>query len=130
MSQYSSVNTKPTLVNTLGIMTLVSGIINIGYGLVIAGSIVLGTLGLGLLCAPFFILPSVLGIFEVIYATRLMSNPPQPVKANQTLAILEICGLLTGNVVSAIAGVVALIFYNDREVIQYFAQFNGEIAQQ
>lgn len=126
MSTYLPVvNPKPNNVNTLGIITLVSGISNLGYGLFITATVAVSTLGIGLLCAPFFMLPAILGIFELIYASKLMSNPPVPARPNQTLAILEICGLLTGNFIAVIAGIVALVLYNDRQVIEYFAQFKA-----
>ncbi len=126
MSTYLPVvNPKPNNVNTLGIITLVSGISNLGYGLFVTGTVALSTLGIGLLCAPIFMLPAILGIFELIYASKLMSNPPEPARPNQTLAILEICGLLTGNFIAVIAGIVALVLYNDRQVIDYFAQFKA-----
>lgn len=126
MSTYLPVtNPKPNNVNTLGIITLVSGISNLGYGLFVTGTVALSTLGIGLLCAPIFMLPAILGVFELIYASKLMSNPPVPTRPNQTLAILEICGLLTGNFIAVIAGIVALVLYNDRQVIDYFAQFKA-----
>ncbi|PIZ25611.1 MAG: hypothetical protein COY47_05010, partial [Chloroflexi bacterium CG_4_10_14_0_8_um_filter_57_5] len=70
---------KPGMVQAIAIMTLVNGILNILYSLSLTGGIVLGTIGVGLLCAPITILPAVLGIFEILYATKILPNPPQPV---------------------------------------------------
>src|SRR5688572_1606790 len=116
---------KPTLVNVITWMTLASGVVNLIWGLVFTGSVILGTLGFGLICAPFTILPTALGIFEIIYAARLMSNPPQTVQPSPTLAILEIITALVGNFFSVVVGILALVFYNDVTVRDYFARLNG-----
>lgn len=115
---------KPGLVTTIAIMTLVNGILNILYALSVTFGIVLGTLGVGLLCAPLTILPGVLGIFEIIYATQLLAVPARPIKPNQTLAILEIAAIASGNVISLVVGILALVFYNDPIVRGYFGRIN------
>jgi hypothetical protein len=106
-------------------MTLASGILNVIYGVGLTAGIVLGTLGVGLLCAPLTILPSVLGIFEILYAVKLMSNPPQPVQPSQAIAILEICTILLGGVLPAVVGILVLVFYNDPEVNAHFNKINS-----
>ena len=116
---------KPTFVNVITWMTLASGIVNVIWGLVLTGSVVLGTFGFGLICAPFTILPTALGIFEIIYAAKLMSNPPQTVQPSTTIAILEIVTALVGNFFSVVVGILALVFYNDLSVRDYFARLNG-----
>jgi hypothetical protein len=128
MSTYPSTSEKPGMVTALSIMTLINGILNIIWALGATASIVLGTLGIGLLCAPITILPAVLGIFEIIYAANLMANPPKPVKPSMTLAILEICCILVGNVISLVVGILALVFYNDPSVKNYFAQLNTQVV--
>ncbi len=115
---------KPGMVQAIAIMTLINGILNILAGLSITAAVVLGTLGVGLLCAPLTILPSILGIFEIIYASNLLANPPKPVQPNQSIAILEIACILVGNVVSMIVGILVIVFYNDEEVKTYFTQIN------
>lgn len=125
MSIPQNTSEKPGMFTALAIMTLVSGILNIFYGLSITALTVIGTIGIGLLCAPVTILPSVLGIFEVLYAVKLLSNPQQPVRFSQAIAILEICCIITGNVLSAVAGVLALVFYNDAAVKAYFEKINS-----
>jgi hypothetical protein len=111
---------KPTLVNVIAWMTLASGIVNLVWGLVaIAG------FWWTVICIPFLILPTVLGIFEVIYAAKLMSNPPQAVQPSTNIAILEIIAILAGNVFSVVVGILALVFYNDLTVRDYFARLNG-----
>lgn len=115
---------KPGMFTALSIITLISGVLNIVYSLGLTAGIVLGTLGIGLICAPLTILPAVLGIFEILYAVKLLANPPQRVQPSQTIAILEICCILFGNVLSTIAGILALVFYNDPAVKAYFAKIN------
>jgi hypothetical protein len=121
---------KPGMVTTIGVFTLVNGILNILWSAGVTISIVIGTIGVGLLCAPVTILPLVLGIFEIIYGTRLLSTPPQPTKPSQTVAVLEICCILVGNVVSLAVGILALVFYGQPEVRDYFARLNMPVSSQ
>ena len=127
MSQFNSypnLSEKPGEVTTITIMTLISGITNIIAALTWSFFVVLGTFGLGILCVPITILPGILGIFEIIYAASLLSNPPKPVRPSQTLAILEICMILFGNIVSLVTGILSLVFYNNPIVQEYFAKLN------
>ncbi|HET9910657.1 MAG TPA: hypothetical protein VFQ13_02145 [Anaerolineales bacterium] len=111
---------KPTLVNVIAWMTLASGIINLIWGLVaVAG------FWWTIICIPFLILPTILGIFEIIYAAKLISNPPQTVQPSTNIAIFEILCILAGNVFSVVVGILALVFYNDVTVRDYFARLNG-----
>lgn len=121
----SSYQVKPGKLTTISVLTLISGISNILAALILTGSIVLGTFGIGLLCAPVTLLPLVLGIFEIIFAAKLLANPPKPVNPSQALAILEICCILFGNIIALAAGIVALVLYSDAEVKQYFAYLNA-----
>jgi len=114
---------KPTLVNVIAWMTLASGIINLFWGL-----IALLSLWWTVICIPFTILPTILGIFEIIYAAKLLSNPPQAVQPSTTIAILEIICILAGNIFSVVVGILALVFYNDLTVREYFARLNGTLA--
>jgi hypothetical protein len=79
---------------------------------------------LGVLCAPITLLPTVLGVFEILYAVKIIADPPQPVKFSQTIAILEICCILYGNGLSLVVGILALVFYNEPSVKDYFAALN------
>ena len=126
----SSVVEKPGMFNAISIMSLVNGIINVIYGLALTAGIVCSTLGIGLLCAPLTILPTVLGIFEIIYAAKLLSNPPKPIQPSIVLGILEICCVLWGNLISPVVGILNLVFYNDDSVKAYFAQINSQEAVQ
>ena len=130
MSQntYSPYNESPGLVKTIAVLTLINGIVNIFWGLILTGTIVMPTFGLALLCLPlvlFTLLPTFLGIFETLYSIKLLSDPPQPVQPSTTIAMLEILCVLTGNVFSMIVGILSLVFYNDPQVKEYFANLNG-----
>src|SRR5690606_12072953 len=115
---------KPGLVTAIALMTLVSGIINLFWGFV-ASATALSTI-VGVICLPITILPTILGIFEIIYAAKLLSAQPQPVQPSTSIAIFEILTFLLGNVFSMVAGILALIFYNDVTVKDYFARINGK----
>ncbi|HEX9839474.1 MAG TPA: hypothetical protein VGA72_09015 [Anaerolineales bacterium] len=114
---------KPTLVQVIAWMTLASGIVNLFWG-IIASLTALATI-VGIVCVPFTILPTILGVFEIIYAAKLLSNPPQPVLPSTNIAVLEIVTILVGNVFSMVVGILALVFYNDLVVKDYFARLNG-----
>jgi hypothetical protein len=122
-------SSKPGKVQTVAILTLVSGISNIIWMISVAiGILVFGvsTLGLGCLLIPLVIPPIVLGVFEIIYSVKLLANPPKMFKLSQTIAILQIICILTGNIIPLVAGILALVFDNDAEVKSYFAQLTNQ----
>lgn len=116
-------NQKPGLVTAIAVMTLTSGIINLFWGF-IASATALGTI-IGIICLPVTILPTILGVFEIIYAAKLFSAQPEPVKPSQSIAVFEILTFLLGNIFSMVVGILTLIFYNDTSVKEYFARVNG-----
>ncbi len=116
---------RPSNVNALGIANIISGSLNILTGLGATAALVLGTFGVGLLCAPITLLPAILGTFELIYGIKLVANPPQPVRPAQALAIVQIVAFIYLNVVSGVIGILALLFYNDPEVQAYFEELNS-----
>jgi len=125
---YSPLAQSPGLVKTIAVLTLINGIVNIFWGIILTGTVVVPTFGIALLCLPlilFTLLPTFLGVFEAIYSTKLLSDPPQPVRPSTTIAILEIICLLFGNVFSMVVGILALVFYNDPQVKDYFTRLNG-----
>lgn len=111
---------KPGKVQTIAIMTLVNGILNILGSLTITFLIVIGTIGFGLLCAPITLGPAILGVFEIIYGSKLLSENPVGVKPNPTMAVLEICAIFMGLLNSCVIGIIHLVFLSDPEVKQYF----------
>ena len=117
---------KPTLIHVIAWTTLASGIVNLFWGFAASGT-ALATI-IGVICTPITILPTIIGVFELIYAAKLFSNPPQPIQPSTNIAIFEIACVLTGNVFSMAVGILSLVFYNDTIVKNYFAQLNGTLA--
>lgn len=115
--------TKPTLVHIIAWTTLASGIVNLFWGFA-ASATAIATL-VGVVCVPLTILPTFLGVFELIYAAKLFSNPPQALKPSTNIAVLEIACVLTGNLFAMAVGILSLVFYNDNDVKDYFARLNG-----
>lgn len=117
---------KPTLFQVIAWMTLVSGVVNLFWGFAASGT-ALATI-VGVICTPLTILPAILGVFELIYAAKLFSEPPQVFKPSTNIAVFEITSVLTGNVFSMAVGILALVFYNDQVIKDYFARLNGTLA--
>jgi len=126
MNSQITTQQKPTLVNVIAWMTLASGIVNLFWGLGLSLTVLVTIVGI--VCVPFAILPTVLGVFEIIYAAKLLSNPPQAVQPSTNIAILEIVCILAGNIFAVVVGILALVFYNDITVKDYFARLNGTPA--
>lgn len=117
---------KPTLFQVIAWMTLVSGVVNLFWGFAASGT-ALATI-VGVICTPLTILPAILGVFELIYAAKLFSEPPQILQPSTNIAVFEIASVLTGNVFSMAVGILALVFYNDKVVKDYFAYLNGTLT--
>ena len=113
---------KPTLINVIAWMTLASGIVNLFWG------IAAFTTFIGWVCAPLSVLPIILGIYELVYGAKLFSTPMQPLKPSTNIAVFEIGSILYGNAFSMTVGILALIFYNDTVVKDYFARLNGILS--
>jgi hypothetical protein len=113
---------KPGLVTTIALMTLISGIINLFWGFVASASALSWIIGV--VCLPITILPTILGIFEIIYAAKLLSAQPQPVQPSTSIAVFQILTFLMGNIFSMVVGILSLIFYNDLTVKDYFSRIN------
>ena len=118
---------KPGKVQAIAIMTLIDGIlsilIGIGWGLGILGTVV-GTFGVGffvLLCCPVPIYAVVLGILEILFAANLLPEPPKVQEFAKYVAIMQIVNIISGDILSPVTGILALVFANDPEVVGYFA---------
>ena len=110
---------RPGQVNAMGIMTIVSGFINISAGIGYSAAAVLGTLFIGIVCLPITLIPVVLGVFEVIYGIKVLSD--KPVSNTTMIGAFEIGSILWGNILSAGIGVAVLILNNDPIVEAYFS---------
>jgi len=115
---------KPNMVQVIAWAILVSGMVNIGFG------IAAFTTFFGWVCAPVSVLPIVLGAFELVYAAKLLGTPPQPVAPSKNIAVFEIASIVYGNVFSMAVGILTLVFYNDSVVKDYFTQLNGDIPME
>ena len=98
---------------------LISGIINIIVGGGWALSIIIGTVGFGLLCAPVLLIPIALGIWEIVVGANLTNG--KPVKNVKLISGFEIASILWGNILSMVAGILNLVFMNDPETEAYFS---------
>jgi hypothetical protein len=106
-----SATAKPSQVQTLGILVLVSGIINC-------------LVGLGLVFTVVWILPAafgiVVGVLEILYATKLMADPIKVNKPAKHIAIMEIVAIINGSLFSVVVGILALVWYNEPKIKEYF----------
>mgnify|MGYP005851107019 CR=1 FL=1 len=153
----AGVSARPSLVMTIAVMTLVSGIFNLLGGVgVLAGGVFMGIV-FGFMPQMFnsyefrearfmgpmmlaigvvtFILLLALGIYllvlaflELRYGIRLLANPPRAIKPARHIAVMEIIAIVGGNIIAAVVGVLALVFYNDPAVQLYFAGLAPEQA--
>lgn len=114
---------RPSNINALGIMTIVSGAVNIVASLGLSFTVAITLFGL--ICLPITLLPTILGIFEVLYGTKLLANPPRPVRPSKVIAIFEIITFLFLNVISGVVGILALVFYSDPQTKVYFETINS-----
>jgi len=119
-------NQKPGLITAIAVMALTSGIVDLFWGFV-ASTTALGTI-IGVVCLPLTILPTILGIFEIIYAAKLLSNQPQPVQPSTSIAWFQVSTMLFGNLFSMVVGILSLIFYNDLTVKDYFKKLNSVVV--
>lgn len=126
---------KPGKLTAISIMVLISGIGNVIYGLafiLVVGLSVLGgammTLGIGLICTPIACLglyPLILGIFEIINAAQLLSDPPK-VRPSKPIAIMQIVDILVLNVYTLVVGILTLVFMEDPDIQTYYGNLNSQ----
>lgn len=107
-----NVGPKPGKVQAMEIILLVSGVLNIVAG-------VTTIFGSFFLCLPIGLFPAVVGAFEVIYAAKLMNGKAIKASDIKTIAIFEIASIIGGNVPCMVAGILNLVFLDDRQVQEY-----------
>jgi len=99
---------KPGQVTAIAILTLISGIINC-----------LTIFALFALWIPA-IFALVVGIFELVYAAKILPDPIRTSKMNKTVAILQIVNVINCAGLGVVTGILALVFYNDPRVQAYY----------
>ena len=109
---------KPGQVTAIAILDLVDGIINC-----IAGFVWLFTI-FGIPIGAYAI---TVGILEIIYAAKLLPDPIKTAAPARYLAVMQIVNIISGNVVSLVAGILSLVFYSDARVMQYFGSRQGQV---
>lgn len=114
-----NINPKPGKVQAMEIILLVSGILNILAGLGAACGFAASIIGI--ICLPVVVLPALLGAYEVVYASRLMSGKLVNASDVKMIAIFEIATILYGNVPGLVAGILNLVFLEDQPVKEYLA---------
>jgi hypothetical protein len=123
---------KPGKVQAIAIMTLIDGILNVLYGLFLAGFMgLLGGIGSGgvlCLCIPSGLFALTVGILEIVGGAQLLSTPPKVQGIPKYVAIMQILNITSGNVFSLVIGILALAFSGDPEVAAYFHQSTGVFA--
>lgn len=110
--------TKPGKLQAIAILCLIGGILNILWSITVTCSAIASIMGVILL--PITLYPLVLGVFELIYASELLPDPPKARNPATYLAVMQILNIITGNLLSVIIGILSLVFYNDPEVKAYF----------
>jgi hypothetical protein len=120
---------KPGLLEASAILTIISGGVHLlGFVTLFVGLAIFGlaTFGLGCCLLPLSFLPLFLGLYEVRYGLKLMADPAGVYEANRTLAIVQICLIVFGNILAFSAGLVSLLAYSDERSGRYFAALRGE----
>jgi len=102
---------KPRQLTTIGTMLLVSGIINLFSAL----SWFITFIGI-----PLAIYCLVLGMLEIIYAGKILSDPVVATQPAKYIAVMEIVNIISCNFISLAIGIVSLVLYAEPEVVNYF----------
>ncbi|HCP48078.1 MAG TPA: hypothetical protein DIU15_18715 [Deltaproteobacteria bacterium] len=121
---------KPGKVQAIGIMHLVSGILNLlwSVGYILNGLVVgIGTLGLGLICCCPVVLLIPTAILEIISAIKHLKEPPEGLEPQPLVSYLEIACILCCNWITMTVGIVGLVFLQDEEVKAYYRAHGGNI---
>lgn len=105
-------NEKPSQIQTLAILTLISGILNC-------------LIGFGWMFTIVWIIPAaysiVLGILEIVYATKLLATPIKVQELAKHIAIMQIINIINGALLAVVTGILALIWMNETRVKEYLA---------
>lgn len=114
---------KPGKITAIAVLNLVQGILSAGYAawlIVFFLGFGAATAGCGCLFLPLGVYPLVVGILAIVYAARLLPDEPKPVLPARWLAVMQVCAILLGDVVSLGAGIANLVLFSDPEVVDWF----------
>lgn len=118
-------------VSAVGIMMLISGILNILVAILWAVTILTGAVGFGaatcglgcvtgLLAPVAFLVPCCVGIFEIVIAAKLLKAQPEESRLYMVAAVAEICSILWLNLLSVGLGVANMVLIGGDEFKAYF----------
>jgi hypothetical protein len=110
-ASYSVLPIKPGKLQALAILNLVDGILNVLWGIGLVFTIC---------AAPLGIYAIVLGVMEIMRATKILPDPVREVNTSRTLPIMQIVNIITGNVLSLVTGILTLVFNDDPQVQDYY----------
>ena len=124
---------KPGKLNTIGILMLVSGLLQFPTACVMASmssfllAFVMGILtvwagGIGALCGYCGILVYALwavGVLEIIAGILVLALPKPPALLIKVVSVAEVLCLLLGGIPAAIVGIINLMLSRDLEVVAY-----------
>lgn len=110
-ASYGALPMKPGKLQALAILNLVDGIINLLWGVGLVFTIC---------AAPLGIYAIVLGVLEIMRATKILPDPIREVNTSRTLPIMQIVNIISGNVLSLVTGILTLVFNDDPEVQAYY----------
>ena len=100
----------------IAVMVLVSGILDCLGGVFLL---------IGIWTIPLGAYSIVLGVLEIIYATKILPVPMKVSQPAKYIAIMQIVNIVSCGVVPLVVGILSLIFYEEAEVQAYFAAQQG-----
>jgi len=109
---------KPGLLQSIIIMTLIDGILNILWAFTLMSGLVVSIIGI--ICLPLALYPLILGIVEIVYGIGGLQGNKWDKEPPRFLAWMQIGNIVVGDPISVIVGVLALVFYGDERVREYY----------
>ena len=77
------------------------------------------TAGTPLVCVPFGIYSIVIGILGIVFSSHLRDDVSRQ-GVPTWLAVMMICNVLTGDFITMIFGIIAIVKLNDAQVVRSF----------
>ena len=99
---------KPGQITAIAVLCLVSGILDcLGFVTVF-------------MLWPGGLYSLVVGIFELIYAAKILSDPVRTSRPSTAVAVLQIVNIINCSGLAVVTGILSLVFYSDPRVKSYF----------